>query len=271
MDMKTVERHSGAIKRALFICRSCGCGYEAEHKRKFCIPCADAKERERWKAKEAARRALRAAEGRSWKDRTPEEREARRKASRQRERAVEKAKRRANGVRPMAEVIAERKAKAAARRAERIAAVAAREAGRRSKQWNAPGLTEAERWRIRYRLDPAFNLREKLRCYERKEKFGRYGEWMRSAIKAGTRSPSVESALGYTIEELKRHLERQFTKAMSWASFCSGDIHIDHIRPLSSFDMTDFDQVKEAWALTNLRPLWAKDNLEKRDKRLFLL
>ena len=73
MDTTTVEHHSGAIKRALFSCLSCGCSYEAEHKHKFCIPCADAKERARLKERDAARKAKRAAEGRSLLDRTPEE------------------------------------------------------------------------------------------------------------------------------------------------------------------------------------------------------
>lgn len=72
--------------------------------------------------------------------------------------------------------------------------------------------------------------------------------------------------LGYSLPELKDHLERQFQKGMGWSN--AGEWHIDHIVPLSSFDET---QVRQAWALPNLRPLWAAENIKKKDSREFLL
>ncbi|KVU21222.1 hypothetical protein WK62_19750 [Burkholderia ubonensis] len=45
--------------------------------------------------------------------------------------------------------------------------------------------------------------------------------------------------------------------------FRRGEIHIDHRRPQSSFDLNDADQVRACWALSNLQPLWARDNLTK--------
>jgi len=67
----------------------------------------------------------------------------------------------------------------------------------------------------------------------------------------------------YTIYELKIHLESLFTDGMSWDNI--GEWHIDHIRPVSSFDFdsTDHPDFKKCWALDNLQPLWAKDNLSK--------
>ena len=41
--------------------------------------------------------------------------------------------------------------------------------------------------------------------------------------------------------------------------------HIDHIKPVSSFDHNDPKQVAECWHFTNLQPLWAEDNLSKSD------
>lgn len=77
--------------------------------------------------------------------------------------------------------------------------------------------------------------------------------------------------LGYSQQELAEHLERQFSKGMGWANM--GKWHIDHIVPLASFDITgpECPEFKAAWALTNLRPLWAEDNLRKRAKRTHLL
>lgn len=77
--------------------------------------------------------------------------------------------------------------------------------------------------------------------------------------------------LGYSTAELRAHLERQFVKGMSWENM--GRWHIDHIVPLSSFTITgpDDPELRRAWALTNLRPLWAAENLKKSDKRQYLL
>lgn len=75
----------------------------------------------------------------------------------------------------------------------------------------------------------------------------------------------------YTLDELRLHLERQFTKGMSWENM--GEWHIDHIVPLASFSISSAadPEFGRAWSLTNLRPLWARENLAKRDRRLTLL
>lgn len=84
------------------------------------------------------------------------------------------------------------------------------------------------------------------------------------------RSRTLER-LGYTASELRLHLERQFTKGMSWDNM--GEWHIDHIVPLSSFtyESSDDAEFKRAWALSNLRPLWGADNLRKSAKRTHLI
>ena len=58
---------------------------------------------------------------------------------------------------------------------------------------------------------------------------------------------------------------------MTWENHGINGWHIDHIRPLSGFNMSDPEQAAEAWALTNLRPLWAKDNVAKGRQRTHLL
>jgi hypothetical protein len=77
----------------------------------------------------------------------------------------------------------------------------------------------------------------------------------------------TEEIVGYTMRELIVHLERQFLRGMSWENYGSA-WHIDHIIPLASFSFTSQDDpdLKVAWGLPNLRPLWAEDNLAKRDR-----
>lgn len=73
-------------------------------------------------------------------------------------------------------------------------------------------------------------------------------------------------SLGCTIEELKTQFESQFTEGMTWERFMSGEIHIDHIKPCASFDLTKVSEQRKCFHHTNLQPLWAKDNLRKNDK-----
>lgn len=104
---------------------------------------------------------------------------------------------------------------------------------------------------IRYRLNE--NVRRRI-----KEKMGRLGK-------------STDAILGYSMDELKLHLERQFPKGMGWHNRHLW--HIDHIVPLRDFTYTSIDdpELKVAWALTNLRPVWAKANMSKGGKRTHLL
>lgn len=141
-----------------------------------------------------------------------------------------------------------------------------------TRPWSNPSLTSGERFAIRYRLDPEFNLRQRLRAaFKRKRQGIKLDLLLRSALVRGGRSPQAEQFVGYTIAELRLHLERQFKRGMTWERFCVGDIHIDHIRPLSSFDVSNPDELRAAWALPNLRPLWAKDNLAKAGRIVLLL
>lgn len=74
-----------------------------------------------------------------------------------------------------------------------------------------------------------------------------------------------ELMLGFTVDELKIHLEKLFKPNMTWEKFINGEIHIDHKIPLSVFNFTSPDHIdfKRCWCLTNLQPLWAKENLKK--------
>lgn len=84
------------------------------------------------------------------------------------------------------------------------------------------------------------------------------------AMKRGQKSGSAVSDLGCTIHEFKQYLESRFTIGMSWDN--RSEWHIDHIIPLSNFDLTDRGQLLQACHYTNLQPLWAEDNLKKSNR-----
>lgn len=97
------------------------------------------------------------------------------------------------------------------------------------------------------------------------------GTMVRIALAGGKGRRSWETIVGYTVEQLAAHLERQFVRGMSWENY--GKWQIDHIRPVSSFSFRspEDEGFKDCWSLTNLRPLWAADNIKKHAKRTFLI
>ncbi len=77
----------------------------------------------------------------------------------------------------------------------------------------------------------------------------------------GQKVGSAVRDLGCSVDKLKKHLESRFRFGMTWENY--GMWHIDHIRPLASFDLTDRVQFLQACHYTNLQPLWAPENLGK--------
>jgi len=73
----------------------------------------------------------------------------------------------------------------------------------------------------------------------------------------------TEAMLGYTQEEFRAHMEKQFSSGMNWTNW--GDWHVDHITPVSKFVNDGIIDPKIINALPNLQPLWAIDNMTKSD------
>lgn len=85
-------------------------------------------------------------------------------------------------------------------------------------------------------------------------------------LKSGKGGYSWEQLVGYTLSDVIRHIEKLFLPGMAWDN--RGAWHIDHIMPIAAFEFTTASdsQFKQCWALENLQPLWALDNMRKRDK-----
>lgn len=143
----------------------------------------------------------------------------------------------------------------------------------RVKEWERRRDKEAQR--VRNRAWKEANP-ERTREHSRKRlrsPTGRLNNRMRARLHRTLRAggASVMRNLGYTIAELKSHLEKQFLSGMGWENM--GEWHIDHVIPLAAFKFETHEDpdFARAWSLTNLRPLWAADNLAKNAKVLTLL
>ncbi|MBF0556599.1 MAG: hypothetical protein HQK96_18935 [Nitrospirae bacterium] len=116
-----------------------------------------------------------------------------------------------------------------------------------------------EHWKKRYHFDPQYRLALNLRR--------RIG----SAIRGNWKCGSAIKNLGCSVEDLKTIIESMFYKCtisgkeMTWDNYGT-NWHIDHIIPLSSFDLTDTEQFCKACHYTNMQPLWLRHNLSKGDK-----
>ena len=53
---------------------------------------------------------------------------------------------------------------------------------------------------------------------------------------------------------------------MTWDDLLKGKIHIDHIIPISYFDLEKIEEQQKCFHYTNLQPLWAEENIRKNRK-----
>jgi hypothetical protein len=84
-------------------------------------------------------------------------------------------------------------------------------------------------------------------------------------IENGVKSERTLKYVGCSLEFLKSWFEFQFNENMSWHNH-GKYWHIDHIKPCSSFDLTNNDMLHDCYNWSNLRPLHFLDNLSKGDK-----
>lgn len=119
-----------------------------------------------------------------------------------------------------------------------------------NKLWN-------KRFKERYKNDPNFKIAKNLR------------NRMNKIFKGISKSSNTLELLGVkSVEEAKMHIEKQFKPGMTWNNYRFDVWHIDHIVPLSSFDLTIPENQKKAFNYKNLQPLWTKENLIKGKKIL---
>jgi len=124
-----------------------------------------------------------------------------------------------------------------------------------NRQYNQEHKAERNEYRRnRYNNEPAYALRMNV------------SNLIGHALKrndGNKQGESMEQYLPYTIEQLKEHLESQFEPWMNWDN--QGEWHIDHIYPQSKlpYDSMTHPNFLKCWALENLQPLEAKENISK--------
>jgi len=142
-----------------------------------------------------------------------------------------------------------------------------------SKKWMELNAEYMKEYRKKQRLENPDKIRDiakqgrtKLRGTPKGKLAHSMGTRMREAlrgIKAGRR---WQELVGYTVDQLKRHLEKHFLPGMTWENY--GEWHIDHKIPIAAFNFDGPEDIdfKRCWSLKNLQPLWAVKNQSKNAK-----
>ena len=143
----------------------------------------------------------------------------------------------------------------------------------KSKEWVMNNKEHRSEYMKGYHNENKEKIRETKRNYERTRKstdphYKLVGNF-RTAIYQVLKENNVNKnghyfeVLGYSQEELIKHLEKQFIDGMTWDNY--GKWHVDHIRPITSFDIKEIgdEEFLKCWGLDNLQPLWGIDNIRK--------
>lgn len=137
---------------------------------------------------------------------------------------------------------------------------------RQKAAWRAKNKDSIRQMDLKQRERPEVRERRNARVKERRAEDPQYAMQRRlrsrlsMAFKA--KKPGTTMALvGCTLPELCAHLEKNFLPGMSWENRSLW--HIDHIRPVSTFDLTDPEQALKCFHFSNLQPLWVQENLTK--------
>ncbi|MDD5538720.1 MAG: hypothetical protein PHF12_07125 [Candidatus Omnitrophica bacterium] len=129
-----------------------------------------------------------------------------------------------------------------------------------AKNIDSVNVQRQKRLRERFLNEPEYEKRYRLRL--------NMSNSINISLDGKKNGRSWEKLVGYTLEDLIRHLEKHFLPGMTWENRGKGGWHVDHKIPISVFNITSPDDIdfKKCWALKNLRPLWEADNLKKKDR-----
>lgn len=131
---------------------------------------------------------------------------------------------------------------------------------RRKNQRNDEKRAKEKAYRYeKYASDPVYAISRRLRSY--------IANSLAIFGKTGVARPGAKIVLGCTFEEFKIHIEKQFLRGMSWEN--RSDWHIDHIVPLASASTPN--EILELFHYSNLRPMWASENMAKSDRITHLI
>jgi hypothetical protein len=91
-------------------------------------------------------------------------------------------------------------------------------------------------------------------------------EMVRGSVRNNISRPNIQILLGCNIIEFKKYISSLFQEGMTWDNYGYYGWHLDHIKPIASFNLHDINEIKNCFYYTNYQPLWQRDNMKKGSK-----
>jgi hypothetical protein len=141
---------------------------------------------------------------------------------------------------------------------------------KRARDWAVSNPERAKHRRKKYREENKESINQYFKERRENDSLFRLCQNMRGLIsislkkRSFSKKSNTEEILGCSFEEFFNHIESQFLEGMSWEN--RSEWHIDHIMPLASAKTEE--EILRLNHYTNLRPLWATDNIKKGSKIL---
>lgn len=151
--------------------------------------------------------------------------------------------------------------------------------------WYLTNRKKSNQASTNYRLEHKEELKayqKKYRLEHRKEKSERekeirrnnishklsnqFSTVMRRSLKQGQKNQRHwEILIGYSLNQLIKHLKKTIPKDYTWQDFIDGKLHIDHKIPISVFNFEKPEDLdfRRCWALSNLQLLPIEKNISK--------
>tara|TARA_Y100000817_G_C16860720_1_gene545702 strand:- start:3344 stop:4123 length:780 start_codon:yes stop_codon:yes gene_type:complete len=112
--------------------------------------------------------------------------------------------------------------------------------------------------------DPVYRLEYNRK--RREDSADKFRSRVRNSLKGKVKYAKTKELMGCGTLQVQHHLEKQFADYMTWANNTLKGWHIDHIVPIRAFDLDNIVEQHACFWYKNLQPLWAKDNMKKKDK-----
>lgn len=106
----------------------------------------------------------------------------------------------------------------------------------------------------RINTDPQFKMASKLRTL------------LHVKLKNTKKVNHTFELVGCSVSEFKSYIESLFLPGMTWENNNRTGWHLDHKIPCAKFDLTKKENQYKCFHYTNFQPLWAVDNISKRDR-----
>lgn len=124
-------------------------------------------------------------------------------------------------------------------------------------KWRKDNPQKIKSWRKKYNKklkdNPIYRIKRKI-----------YGKLkiIMSDIKKNKTTNKIRQTINTSSSHFKAHLEKLFKPGMSWENY--GIIWcLDHVKPLSAFNLSDYREIDKINYYENIQPLFLEENVKK--------